>query len=72
MRNHLAQVAIEGAENGDNTEAKMLLKVLENPFSEKPLGEILNEFDKNGIIITLLTKITLKLLMSFVLLLSCR
>lgn len=61
----MAQVAIEGAENGDNTEAKMLLKVLENPFSEKPLEEILNEFDKNGIIITLLTNITLQLLMSF-------
>lgn len=48
LRNHLAQAAIEAADKGDFVEARMLLTVLENPFSDKPLEEILHEFDKNG------------------------
>lgn len=47
LRNYLAEKAIEKAENGDFSEARKLLKVLENPFcdnedfnlyKEKPLA----------------------------------
>lgn len=49
LRNHLAQNAIEAAEGKEDfDEAKMLLKVLENPFSDEPLDKILSEFDKNS------------------------
>lgn len=44
----MAQTAIEAADNGDFREAKMLLTVLENPYSERPLDEILKDFDKDG------------------------
>lgn len=35
LRNYLAENAIKQAENGDFTEAKRLLKVLEDPFCDK-------------------------------------
>ena len=44
----MAQAAIEAAENGDFSEARMILAVLENPFSDKPLEEILSQFDQKG------------------------
>lgn len=44
----MAQAAIEAAENGDFSEAQMLLAVLENPFSDKQLEEILSQFDQKG------------------------
>ncbi len=45
LRNHLAQEAIEGVEKRrDNTEARMLLKLLESPFSDRGLAEILGGF----------------------------
>jgi uncharacterized protein YdiU (UPF0061 family) len=36
LRNYLAQIAIEKAQNDDFTEVNKLLKVLENPFDEQP------------------------------------
>ena len=36
LRNYLAQVAIEKAQNKDFTEVKQLLKVLEHPYEEQP------------------------------------
>lgn len=48
MRNHIAQSSIEAAEKGDFCEARMLLKILENPFSEEPVDKILSEFDQDG------------------------
>lgn len=44
LRNHLAQEAIDYADEDKFVEAKMLLKLLENPFSDEPLTLILNEF----------------------------
>jgi uncharacterized protein YdiU (UPF0061 family) len=48
LRNHLAQSAIESAENNEFNDAKMFLKVLENPFSNDSLTDLLSEFDKDG------------------------
>lgn len=46
LRNHVIQEAIERVEsNRDNTAAKMLLKLVENPFSDEPLEELLKEFE---------------------------
>jgi uncharacterized protein YdiU (UPF0061 family) len=39
LRNYLAQVAIEKAQNGDYTEVARLLAVLEKPFDEQPEHE---------------------------------
>ncbi len=39
LRNHLAQRAIEKAENKDYLEIDALLKVLQNPFDEQPAME---------------------------------
>jgi len=36
LRNHLAQAAIERAQQGDFSEVERLLKVLEHPFDEQP------------------------------------
>ena len=36
LRNHVAQAAIEKAQNGDFAEVDTLLKVLQNPFDEQP------------------------------------
>ena len=36
LRNHLAQTAIECAQQGDFSEVERLLKVLEHPFDERP------------------------------------
>lgn len=49
LRNHIVQEAIEKADYNDFTEAKMLLQILENAFSEKSVEEILSNFDKEGI-----------------------
>ena len=38
LRNHLAEVAIQNAENGDFAEVDRLLKVLQQPFDETPAG----------------------------------
>ena len=40
----MAQDSIEGAEKKEFTEAKILLKLLENAFSDEPLEKILEEF----------------------------
>ncbi len=39
LRNHLAQTAIERAQQGDFSETQRLLKVLEHPFDEQPANE---------------------------------
>jgi serine/tyrosine/threonine adenylyltransferase len=39
LRNHLAQTAIESAQQGDYGETQRLLKVLEYPFDEQPHNE---------------------------------
>jgi serine/tyrosine/threonine adenylyltransferase len=39
LRNHLAQTAIERAQQGDYSETQRLLKVLEHPFDEQPHNE---------------------------------
>jgi uncharacterized protein YdiU (UPF0061 family) len=39
LRNYLAQVAIERAQNGDFSEVQKLLSVLEHPFDEQPGNE---------------------------------
>ena len=39
LRNHLAQAAIERAEQGDFSETERLLKVLQRPFDEQPEHE---------------------------------
>jgi uncharacterized protein YdiU (UPF0061 family) len=39
LRNHLAQTAIERAEQGDFSETQRLLRVLERPFDEQPEHE---------------------------------
>jgi uncharacterized protein YdiU (UPF0061 family) len=39
LRNYLAQVAIERAQNGDYSEVARLLAVLEHPFDEQPENE---------------------------------
>jgi len=39
LRNHLAQAAIERAQQGDFSEVQRLLKVLERPFDEQPEHE---------------------------------
>jgi serine/tyrosine/threonine adenylyltransferase len=39
LRNHLAQTAIERAQQGDFSETQRLLKVLEQPFDEQPQNE---------------------------------
>ena len=44
LRNHIVQEAIEDAENGSLTRARMLLKLMENPYSEEPANFILAEF----------------------------
>jgi uncharacterized protein YdiU (UPF0061 family) len=36
LRNHLAQTAIERAQQGDFSEVRRLLQVLERPFDEQP------------------------------------
>ena len=39
LRNHLAQTAIERAQQGDYSQTQRLLKVLEHPFDEQPQHE---------------------------------
>jgi serine/tyrosine/threonine adenylyltransferase len=39
LRNYLAQIAIEKAQNKDFSEIEKLLKVLEHPFEEQPENE---------------------------------
>ena len=36
LRNHLAQTAIERAQQGDFSETQRLLKILERPYDEQP------------------------------------
>jgi hypothetical protein len=38
------QNAIEKAEKNEYTEARALLKLLENPYSEEPIENLLSEF----------------------------
>nr|DBA31267.1 TPA: hypothetical protein GDO54_007143 [Pyxicephalus adspersus] len=40
LRNYIAQNAIEAAENGDFTEVKRVLKILENPYETQEVEEI--------------------------------
>jgi uncharacterized protein YdiU (UPF0061 family) len=46
LRNHIVQNAIVKAENNDFSEAKALLKLMENPYSNELLENILSEFYK--------------------------
>lgn len=39
LRNHLAQAAIEAAENGDYSEIEKLRRILQNPFADQNVGE---------------------------------
>jgi uncharacterized protein YdiU (UPF0061 family) len=39
LRNYMAQIAIEKAENGDFSEVNRLLHILQNPFDEHPEAE---------------------------------
>jgi uncharacterized protein YdiU (UPF0061 family) len=39
LRNYLAQIAIEKAQNDDFSEVNKLLKILESPFDEQPENE---------------------------------
>ena len=48
LRNHIVQDAIEKAEINEFTHSRMLLKVLENAFSEDPVDKILAEFDQKS------------------------
>lgn len=49
LRNHLAQDAISLIEDkGEKIDAKILLKLLENPFSDEPLNELLAEFSSES------------------------
>ena len=45
LRNHLAQKCIEEAEKENFLESKLLLKILENPFSDQPVTDLLKEFN---------------------------
>ena len=45
LRNHLAQKCIEEAEKENFLESKLLLKILENPFSDQPVENLLKEFN---------------------------
>uniref|UniRef100_H3BB85 Selenoprotein O n=2 Tax=Latimeria chalumnae TaxID=7897 RepID=H3BB85_LATCH len=40
LRNYIAQNAIEAAENGDFSEVRRVLKLLENPYSEEALSNL--------------------------------
>jgi len=42
LRNHIVQNAIEKAEKDDFSEARALLKILENPYSEEPVEKIID------------------------------
>jgi transposase-like protein len=44
LRNHIVQNTIEKAEKNEYTEARALLKLLENPYSEEPIENLLSEF----------------------------
>ena len=44
LRNHIVQNAIEQAEKNDYIEARALLKLLENPYSDEPIENLLSEF----------------------------
>ncbi|CAF0971086.1 unnamed protein product, partial [Brachionus calyciflorus] len=46
LRNHIAQDAIENVDKNDFTGANMLLRILENPFSDEPVEKILSDFDQ--------------------------
>jgi uncharacterized protein YdiU (UPF0061 family) len=48
LRNHLAQAAIERAQQGDFTETTRLLKVLEHPFDEQPEHAAYADFPPPG------------------------
>ena len=48
LRNHVAQEAIEAADKDQFEEANMLLRVLENAFSEESVENILIGFDNKG------------------------
>ena len=39
LRNYMAQIAIEAAEQGDYTEVELLLKILQSPFDDHPEAE---------------------------------
>jgi uncharacterized protein YdiU (UPF0061 family) len=42
LRNHIAQMVIEAAQNGNYSEIDALLEVLQNPFDEQPKMERFN------------------------------
>lgn len=49
LRNHVAQSAIEKAQNGDYAEVDTLLKVLQKPFDEQPEMERFSEPPPEGV-----------------------
>jgi len=51
LRNHLAQDSIEHAEQGDFERAKIFLKILENPFSNDSIENILTDFKSSDSLI---------------------
>ncbi|KAK2517008.1 hypothetical protein Q9966_014787 [Columba livia] len=49
LRNYIAQNAIEAAENGDFSEVRNVLKLLENPFQEaESFGEVKEDAEEEG------------------------
>ena len=47
LRNHIVQNAIEQAEKNDFREAKALLKLMENPYSQESVENLLSDFYKD-------------------------
>ena len=45
LRNHLAQDCIDSVDKNNFVDSRVLLKILENPFSTEPIENLLKEMD---------------------------